>query len=121
MSKSMEEESISEVDDYDDISSDSNGAHSVDRGGITNSSDVEEDMVNGLHAEDSADDESDEDSSDKQLEGSNTTDTDDEYADDEVDIDNQCERDIREEEEDGFFDGVEEDDGLEEDGADDNE
>ena len=54
MSKSMEEESISEVDDYDDISSDSNGADSVDSGDITNSSDVEEDMVNGLNAEESA-------------------------------------------------------------------
>ena len=54
MSKSMEEESISEVDDHDDISSDSNGADSVYSGDITNSSDVEEDMVNGLNAEESA-------------------------------------------------------------------
>ena len=56
MSESTEEESISEVDDDDAISSDSNSADSVDSGAITNSYDVEEDMVYGLHAKDSADD-----------------------------------------------------------------
>ena len=54
MSKYTEEEISCEVDDYDNISSDSNGADSVDSGDITNSSDVEEDMVNGLNAEESA-------------------------------------------------------------------
>ena len=59
MSESMEEESISQIDDDDNISSDSNGADIADRGGITNSSYVEEDMVDGLHAEESDDYESD--------------------------------------------------------------
>ena len=66
--------------------------------------------MDGIHAEDSADDESDKESSDKRLEGFNTMDTDAEDAEDEVDIDDQFGRDLREEEEEGFFDGVEEDD-----------
>ena len=86
-------------------------------GDVTNSSDVEEYMVDGLYAEESAEDYSDEESSDEQLKGSNSMDTDDEDAEDEVDIDDHFDRYIREEEEDGFFDGVEEDNEVEEDGA----
>ena len=80
MSKYTEEEISCEVDDYDNISSDSNGADSVDSGDITNSSDVEEYTLDRLHAEDSAENESAKDSSDNQLEGSNTMDTGDEDA-----------------------------------------
>ena len=86
-------------------------------GDVTNSSDVEEYMVDGLYAEESAEDYSDEESSDEQLKGSNSMDTDDEDAEDEVDIDDHFTRYIREEEEEGFFDGVEYDDEVEEDGA----
>ena len=60
MSESMEEESRSEVDDYAEISIDSNGAYSVDSGDIINISNVEEDMVDVLHAEDSDDNDYDE-------------------------------------------------------------
>ena len=80
MSEYMEKEISSKVDDDDNISSDSNGADSVDSGDITNSSDVEEYTVDRLHAEDSAENESAKDSSDNQLEGSNTMDTGDEDA-----------------------------------------
>ena len=69
MSESMEEESRSEVDDYAEISIDSNGAYSVDSGDIINISNVEEDMVDVLHAEDSDDNDYDKESSDNQIEG----------------------------------------------------
>ena len=78
-------------------------------------------MVDGLHAEDSCYDDSDEDSSDQKLDGSNIIYTDDADAEYEVYIDNQFDQDIREEEKEGFFDGVEEDDEVEEDAADEND
>ena len=92
----IEEESISEVDDDDKIYSDSNGEDSVDSGDITNSSYVEEDMMDGLHAEDSADNEYYKQYFDKQLEGSNNMDTDNEDSEDEVDIYEMFDQDLRE-------------------------
>ena len=93
----------------------------MDSGDITNSSDVEQDMVARIHAEDSSGNQSDKGSSGDQLEGSNNMDTDCEDAEDEVDIDDQFDQYLREEEEQGLFDGVEEYDEVQEDGADDDE